>query len=70
MKISPQYFLMLYLLNATVQYTQISLPTSCTMFYIYYTNLLHVLATYPVLAIFRELRVWPVCTAYMATCHR
>jgi hypothetical protein len=32
MTISSQYFIMLYLLYATVQYTQISLPTSCTMF--------------------------------------
>jgi len=31
MKISSQYFLMLYLLHATVQYKQISLPTSCNV---------------------------------------
>ena len=56
-----------YVTKYRTSYTQISLPTSCTMFLTFITQSSYMIWPY-ILAIFRELQVWFMCTAYVATC--
>jgi len=51
-------YLVLYIIRATILHTQMSPPTSCTMFS--YTQLLHVSAMYPSLLQGRVQRQWQI----------